>query len=429
MGRFVATILILVSAVTLVQPACRPAEGQTEPVAQQEGAAGGTVDAGNVTGAAAASTKTPADREVVWVTTFPRLTTPGKQVTLTGQGFLSGETVATALHDVNGQQVAGPMEAITDVRGALTATPLPVPAALAPGEYTVAARGQTSQREGKTTLWIQAAPPRMELSRDALPPEAQLTITATGFVPRERVVIYFEGHGADPLTALAADQGGNVRAENVPVPLLAPGEQRLLATGSVSMAQASRTFRILQFDPVVMLNANTVPPGESVGFYGYGFAARDRIEITLEGSNELPLMLNTDDRGRLRAPQAFTLPANLKGQQAFALHAPRTARTVRVTFLAISSYPLVELTSYFGKPGSEVGVAVRDLRPRERLEVAIGQGSQRKKLATFRADDNGRLVEDSRFRIPPDTPTGALTFVLEGEAARTPIRVTYIVTP
>jgi len=424
-GRFLASVLVSISLVTLALPGCRTADDQAGLAVPQAVAIQGRANAGE----AAANAAAPAEEVTVWITTFPRLSTPGRQVTLTGQGFAGGETVAAVLLDAAGAPVAGPTQATTDPRGAVTAMALPLPPQLAPGEYTVAVRGQTSQRVGRTVLWVQAAPPTMALSRDASPPEAQLAITATGFVPRERVVIYFEGHGAEPLTALAADQAGNIRAENVVVPLLPPGEQRLVATGSTSMAQARLPFRILQFDPVVVLNASTLPSGEAAGFFGHGFAARDRIEVTLEGSTELPLVLTTDDRGRLRAPQSFRLPTNLKGQQTFALRAPRTARTVRTTFLAISSYPVVELSSYIGQPGSEVSLAVRGLRARERLEVAIGQGSQRKKVATFRADDNGNLTEDSRFRIPQDATAGALTFVLEGEAARTPIRLTYIVSP
>jgi hypothetical protein len=311
----------------------------------------------------------------------------------------------------------------------LSATPLPVPAGISAGRYDVSAEGQISARRAEAVLWIQDSPPSLQLSKDALRPEAKLAISGTGFAPSERVVIYFEGNASEPLTAIATDQAGNFRAESIPVPLVAAGERQIIATGSLSLAQAKQPFQVLQFDPIVIANADTVPAGEPVSFFGYGFATRDQIDIALEGGEEPPVTVKTDDKGFLVALRAIQLPAGMQGPSTFILRGHRTNLTIRTTVQVVESFPHAELSNHFGKAGSEVTLSVRFLRPRERLEVFIGEGSRRKKLATFRADENGWLPGDSRFQIPQDAPTGTLALMLEGEASRSPLRVRFQVLP
>ena len=86
MGRFLASVLVSISLVTLALPGCRTADDQAGLAVPQAVAIQGRANAGE----AAANAAAPAEEVTVWITTFPRLSTPGRQVTLTGQGFAGG---------------------------------------------------------------------------------------------------------------------------------------------------------------------------------------------------------------------------------------------------------------------------------------------------------------------------------------------------
>lgn len=152
---------------------------------------------------------------------------------------------------------------------------------LGPGQYTVAATGQTSGASATTSFTITSTNTAVSLSPAQGPPNTSVTATGTGFEAGETVQVVFNGTAVG--SATVGTNGGF--SATFTVPNLAAGQYTVTATGQTSRGSATATFTINGSAASLSLSASQGPPGTGVTASGTGFTPGETIQITVNGAS------------------------------------------------------------------------------------------------------------------------------------------------
>ena len=220
-------VLTLLMAALLVAPAT--ALGQATATATPI-ATTGTVGATPTTSPAAATT-TPTAGPTLTLSTSNGL--PGASITANGAGFQPGESVDVTF---NGQSVGSP----TVNTGGTFSLSFTVPN-VAPGQYGVLAKGQTSGGTVTTTFTVNQTAASLTFSPPQAAPGTSVTVTGAGFQAGETVQLTFNGAVVGSATA---DTAGAVTI-TLTVPTLAAGQYGVTATGQTSKTEVNSTYTVL----------------------------------------------------------------------------------------------------------------------------------------------------------------------------------------
>jgi len=366
----------------------------------------------------------------IWISLVPPMAQAGDEVVLMGQGFAPEEEITLAILRSDGQVLVPGFNIYqADGLGNLPTTRLRMPSNLTAGEYLLEARGGVSQRAVQFRFWVRGNAGSVELTRTSGAPGDRFSLTAAGFAPGERVVVFFEGHGNDPLTALSADVEGSVWADNLRIPFVQPGDYDLILLGQLSQVRSAKSFRVSAFQPVLILNAETLSPNAAVSVFGYGFAPSEEVDVYLDGQNAKPVALQTDSAGHLAYHNALKLPNVLMTKNTVVARGKRSQQEARTDFQYGPGLPSVELSDYFGSPGARLTLAGQGFRSRERVEVFLGDPGAGKKLLSVRADDNGNLSPGETFNLPEDLPVGSVRLSVVGEVNRGALTLRFDILP
>ena len=245
--------------------------------------------------AAATATPTPAPATLMNVS---GPTNRGGVVTVSGTGFMPGETINLTLSGVTGAATM----AKADAKGLLPATGVSVPYSLKPGSYTLTATGAASKRAATTPITIAALAPTITASASSAAPGASETITGKGFGSQEQVTLSLNGEALTTSPAVITTTNGAFTAMvTVPSSVLR-GLNTISALGNESRVSAITSLtgnlaRTPQYyiaggvntvqEPgfIDLLNTNAQPASVRLTFYFANRAAFTRI-VTVNGSSQ-----------------------------------------------------------------------------------------------------------------------------------------------
>jgi hypothetical protein len=181
----------------------------------------------------------------------------GHRFTITGSGFVPGETVALWLTTPTGARSDGPAKT-ADSQGQLstwwdhTSDPImgdPL------GQYTVYARGNQSQKTVTATFTVTTAPapiyePGLAITPTSAEAGHRFTITGSGFVPGETVALWLTtptGARSDG-SAKTADSQGQLSTwwDHISDPIMGEplGQYTVYARGNQSQKTVTATFTV-----------------------------------------------------------------------------------------------------------------------------------------------------------------------------------------
>jgi len=211
----------------------------------------------------------------------------GQVETVTGSGFGAHESVALTL---NGVAVVTNPTAIVATGGAFAAS-FVVPTTLRSGPNTVAAVGvQSGVTASAVTIGGSVAPPPpfTKTAITAVPLTVNrgglVTVSGAGFLPGERIELYFSALPA-LLTPALADAGGLLPSTGVSVPYaLGAGAHHLMARGVTSKRTASTVLTVLTIAPRITLDVSSAKPGDKETVVGSGFGTSERVTLALNGA-------------------------------------------------------------------------------------------------------------------------------------------------
>ncbi|MEF3275591.1 MAG: hypothetical protein K6356_14575 [Chloroflexus sp.] len=231
----------------------------------------------------------PADAQVASLNVSPAVAYQNTSVTLSGNGFLPGETVSVWITYPD-YTVYGVAVVKIDDQGRFNHPYLPdfLGATFTPtGRYTYTARGWQSGREAYASLTVEVAPAagvsgaQLTVDRPIQAQGATFTFRGSGYQPGERVAIWlrYPNNAVADLDTRTADSNGQIglviASDGIPI-----GRYALTARGLQSGVNGIVDFEVLVGD-------NLRPRGNAELTVGPG-STRQRSAVVVRGSGFLP---------------------------------------------------------------------------------------------------------------------------------------------
>jgi hypothetical protein len=347
----------------------------------------------------------------------PSTVVRGSSVSVTGTGFVPGETVTMYFNNALAQSTTA------NSGGSFTNSSFTVAGSTAPGAYTVQAIGAISARAASAPLQVIAAPapsaPGLSLNPAQSTHGGLVHVFVSGFGANETVLIWLNGAIVAAVNTGPAGNGSGT--------LHAPGRDGLYmvtATGAVSGRSVSATLRVVS--PVVAqvgVGPARAHRGNVITVHGSHFGAFEVVLIYFNG--RLMQAAETGRDGNFSGAR-ITVPGNTPfGVSLITVEGGRSHRTARtaVTILpAPAPAPRLSISP---------GTAHRDA-----LVTVSGSGFFGREVVVirFRGDFAQAVVTGPKgkfanvhFRIPVNSPFGVQAVQAQGSrsgrSALTHIRI------
>ncbi len=372
----------------------------------------------------------------------PQPAQQGGQVEVSGRGFAAGESVAiSASRAEPGSEMLPLSRAAASPSGTVDAVRLTLPDDVQSGPHAIEALGETSGRQSTGTLWVHAPEPWTVLSGHDVQQYEDFGLVAGGFEPGEDVQVSIEPRvehaapvdgarapsqpsGPVSLVSLSTDQAGNSAWTQVKLPAVRVGLYTLVLRGRTGGQELRRDMQVKSLTPTVELSPWAGPPGIPVELNARGFAPNERVRVALGTGTGEPGEVRADQYGNLwgagpvRIPQtapAGGLAVNLVGEESGAHASPE--------FKVLEPKPWLELTSWWGPPGSPVGFSGGGWIAGERISFHLGR-AENPAQAFGVADDHGWLRYGGPMYVPADADQD-VTLVAVGEVSHTAAAATF----
>lgn len=263
------------------------------------------------------------------------------------------------------------------------------------------------------------SPASAQLVTRDLTPATQLRLTASGFLPKEHLVVSVEdpqGHTYEQVT-LTAGNDGRLRETSVSAPpQLASGSYEVLVVGSTSHRAASVTFQMHVIPPTVVFDAYTGTPGQTVGFSGSGFIPGEEVVIYL-GKATTPLAdARATDTGAIGG--RLTVPALVASTYTLTVVGTLSQTPISVGFSIQGFAPWVVLDRYALTSGQGLGFIGQGFASNEPVLVYLNATTGNPALH-MTADSSGRIVEQDTWMPSVASGQNVLTFVGQWSKAST----------
>ena len=217
----------------------------------------------------------------------PGLVAPGGQVGVDGSGFAPKTSVVVWLR--SGHSSKG-----TVVAHGMTARDGTFIASFAMPDYGTGNGGSVVAQDvdGKTAtanlITAGGVATAKIVGKDAGHPGSQVTVTATGFGPGEKVDVYWGRVSGTPAATLTADTSGDIGQATIPVGVAPVGNTTLVLIGTRTHTTATVPYLMLGLYPSSAMHPYAIRAGHSVIFTGNGFAPSEQVLIYLNNSGGVP---------------------------------------------------------------------------------------------------------------------------------------------
>ncbi|MFS8498278.1 MAG: hypothetical protein FWJ70_08570 [Micromonosporaceae bacterium] len=344
----------------------------------------------------------------------PGLARPGATVGVAGSGFDAGARVRVLLSTDGGK----PKEVASgkvDRNGSVTAEFTFPQSAAAGNEHLVTVHQVNSDKVAEAQLVSQAGVATVKLSDETASPGDTLTVDAEGFLPGEKVNVYWGRAAGKPAATLEADEHGSISKESVRVGVAPAGQSTLVLVGAKSQSAAVAPFTMLSLYPSAVSQPYAARAGQTITVSGKGFAPGERVLVHLNQATGVPAFVDeADGRGNL-AGVTFKLPFGLKGKQNLILTGEQSRASVSTGFTVMPYQPSARANTYGGLPGTTLTFYVKGFAPNEAVHVYANRSksSQGELVSAFRVDGKGTASAAGKYVIPGDAQ-GKLTLTLVG---------------
>ncbi len=342
-----------------------------------------------------------------------------------GQGFAAGEPTTVTIENTQGgiEATLEPVAILDD--GRFDEVSVPLPAGLTPGSHSLRVVGLTSGRSGRTTFRVRWLPPTIKLEAYTGKAKHSFSFSGNGFAPGEQVDVLLGGLGGSPLATYTADSEGSVDGKDVPIPLVQAGDYPLYFVGHDSESPVSVGFNVQGFRPWAVLDNYSPPPYYLMGFSGEDFVPDEVILVYLNARTSQPVtQVQADANGRFTVKNAFELP-ELKGENHVIFVGQQSNAEITVSFKSMAFGPALELTTYAGRPGSQVAFVGNGWARDDVLHVYLGEGARGQEVGTFNADNTGAFRDAGQIRVPVRTAAGGLPLTVRGAISQAEVTLWY----
>jgi hypothetical protein len=380
----------------------------------------------------------------------------GSQVRVSGRGFGPEETVVISA-SLNGTLgPAGQVEldkARASTSGTLDDVPLALPDLLTSGRHDLSAVGETSGRVSAGVLWIQARDAWINLPAEEMSRYEDIGLVAGGFGSNEPVIVSIEPRkdedakptdatpqpspsaivplptpslfpaltppaGPIALVTIPTDTAGNSSWTQIKTPRVPAGEYSLILRGQTSGRQVKHDVSVKPFTPTAELSPWAGPVGTVLQVNVKGVAPGELVRVYLGEDPTEAGKAVADQWGNVWSGGPVRIPYGAaSGTLVVTVIGTESLVPVRLDFKVLEPKPWLELTNWWGPPGSPVGFGGGGWAPGEAISIHVGDVSS-PVVATARADDFGWLRAGSVANVPRDALMD-VPFIAVGQESRT----------
>ncbi len=234
-------------------------------------------------------------------------------------------------------------------------------------------------------------------------------------------------------TALAsdtvkADKWGNFAGANLNVPMsLSSGNFTVSAHQRNSDATAQAVGTVAGGAPQAKLGAQVGKPGDSTVISLHGFAPGETVRVYWNTLSGQPVTTFQMDGGGGIGQGKLQVPFGAVGDNTFLFVGAKSQSMVAASFLVLSLYPTVKLSSYALKADNPISFSGSGFGPSERVFVFLNS-TNGQPLAVISTDAHGAFKNAAGFLIP-FAIKGKQTLIFMGEQSRAPNAVNFTVLP
>jgi serine/threonine protein phosphatase PrpC len=229
-------------------------------------------------------------------------------------------------------------------------------------------------------------------------------------------------------STVKADKWGTFAGASLNVPMsLSSGSFAVSAHQRNSDATAQAVGTVAGGAPQVKLGAQVGKPGDSTAVSLHGFAPGETVKVYWNTLNGQPVTTFQMDGGGGIGQGKLQVPFGAVGNNTFLFVGAKSQSMVASSFLVLSLYPTVKLSSYALRADNPISFSGSGFGPSERVFVFLNSTSG-SPLAVINTDAHGAFKNAPGFVIPFATK-GKQTLIFMGEQSRAPNAVTFTVLP
>jgi hypothetical protein len=328
----------------------------------------------------------------------PGLARPGGQVGVNGSGFDPGARVNVMLSSGKGRATIMATKKANRYGVIDAVFTYPVGAGKSGGKQSVTVAQVGSTKVAKAELVAQAGVGLVELSEEVGKPGTPLTVDAEGFLPNEKVNVFWGRITGQPSQVLQADPDGKLQHESIRVGVGAVGDNTVILIGAKSRTTAMAPFQLLRQYPMVTTKPFSARATETIHVTGKGFAPNERVLGYLGQAGGMPVMTVRADEDGSIGNVAFKVPFDLKGRHSLIFTGEQSRASAKAGFMAQQYMPVVRGSTWGGLPGTVMNFYAKGFAPNEAVHVYVGD----ELVSAFRVNAKGTAVAAGRYMIPSD---------------------------
>lgn len=299
---------------------------------------------------------------------------PGQIFTVSGFGFVEGETVSLMVGDL------APVSSEFDEDGNIVFADLELPFN---DQETIdlVATGDMSGAQAVVTLTVAKYYPYVGATEYYVMPGTEIGFTGEGFAPNENVTVKL---GENVILTLTTDENGSIEENSYIIPFGMGESLTFVLTGQKSNAGNSVTVGIGSFYPWIDASNYYTQPGTVITVFGGGFAAGETVDVEA-GSFSTTAM--ADSEGNVEAIEV-TLPFGHSSDTLDVVLTGQMSMASAMTSITLAPFGIqIEPSTYYAQPGTEVSFTGSGFVSNEVVIVALN-GSN---LTTVAANTFGEI--------------------------------------
>ena len=271
--------------------------------------------------------------------------------------------------------------------------------------------GLSSNATAATSVQVGTLSPLLNAAPYFINPSYSVSMWGSGFGKNEPVTIF---DSANPGTAVAqatTDKFGDFTGVNVKIPYADAGTTRTFhAVGTLSGADNKVQINVGQLYPQLLPSAYFVKSAQEMKVYGYGFAAGENVDLTVNG--KLLMVIKADSKTNITSdplivPFTKTLSVVATGELSGA--------TASFNLTPSKFAPFVTADKYYVTPGAPISFSGQDFAPNEAVDVLISTDERTQSFEELFTDENGALRDNSQA-FPFDT-SDQVQFTFHGQTS------------
>lgn len=265
----------------------------------------------------------------------------GTGATVSGSGFSAMTTVSVLFDGSDGTLIGAES---TDASGNFNSLPVTIPNVTG-GTYEIFASDGTNTATTSFTV-----PSSLTLTPASGTPGTSVSVSGTGFLSGEGVVVGWNRAGRQVATGTANGNGAFTATFNVPNS--GNGDHTVFATGHSSGFQLTATFAVNGSSAAdLSLSPTSGPAGSDVTLTGSGFGANEQVNLAVDGG--VVMSVTTNGNGNFTA--MITLSSSLAvGEHTITATGVSSGHSASATF-AVTTRQQTQCNGDDARPGNGFG--------------------------------------------------------------------------